>query len=112
MKADAKTEAEVMTVLNQLMESYENQDLDGNLALYAPDPDLVTIGTGIDEKRIGLTERRAQLERDFAQIKGMSIQQDWYSISAVGSVAWVATDMSTPNLFLVALLWAISRHRK
>ncbi len=93
MKADAKTEAEVMAVLNQLIEAYKKQDLDGILALYAPDPDVVTIGTGVDEKRIGLVEKRAQLERDFAQVEDISVQLDWYLISAAGSVAWVASDL-------------------
>lgn len=94
MKADIKTEAEVMAVLNQLMEAYKKQDLDGALELYAPDPDVVTIGTGIDEKRIGLADRKAQLERDFAQVKDISIQLGWHSISAAGSVAWVAADIT------------------
>ena len=93
MKADSKTEAEVMAVLNQLIEAYEKQDLDGALAFYVPDPDVVTIGTGVDEKRVGLTERKAQLERDFAQVEDISIQLGWYSISAAGSVAWVAADI-------------------
>lgn len=63
------------------------------LALYATGPDMVTIGTGVDEKRIGMADRRAQLERDFAQIKEISIDIDWYSVSAAGSVAWVASDV-------------------
>ena len=93
MKADAKTEAEVMAFLNRLIKSYKEQDVDGSLALYATDPDMVTIGTGVDEKRIGMADRRAQLERDFAQIKEISIDIDWYSVSAAGSVAWVASDV-------------------
>ena len=93
MKADQKTETEVMAVLNQLMETYSKQDVDNALELYAPDSDVVTIGTGVDEKRIGLAERRVQLERDFAQVKDISIQLDWYSISSSGSVAWVAADI-------------------
>lgn len=93
MKADKKTEAEVMAVLNQLVEAYKKEDLGGALALYAPDPDVVTIGTGIDEKRIGLAERKAQLERDFTQVKEISVQLGWYSVSAAGSVAWVAADI-------------------
>ena len=93
MKADAKTEAEVMAVLNQLIKAYKEQDVDGLLALYATDPDMVTIGTGVDEKRIGLAERRTQLERDFSQIKEISVKIGWYSVSAAGSVAWVASDV-------------------
>ena len=93
MRADAKTEAMVMVVLNQLIEAYKKKDLDGALALYAPDPDVVTISTGVDEKRVGLVERKAQLERDFAQVEDISIQLGWYSVSAVGSVAWMAADI-------------------
>ena len=93
MKADAKTEAEVMAVINQLIEAYKKEDADGSLAIYATDPDMVTIGTGVDEKRIGMAERKAQLERDFAQIKEISVQIDWYSVSAAGSVAWVVSDV-------------------
>ena len=93
MKADAKTEAEVMAVLNQLIEGYKQCDIDRLLALYTSDPDTVTIGTGIDEKRIGLAERRVQLERDFSQVEEISVQIVWYSVSAAGSVAWVASDV-------------------
>ena len=46
MKADTKTEAEVMAVLNQIMEAYGKQDLDGALELCAPDSDVITTGTG------------------------------------------------------------------
>ena len=69
MKADTKTEAEVIAVFNQLIEGYTQRDIDGILALYASDSGMVTIGTGIDEKRIGLVGKRAQLERDFAQVE-------------------------------------------
>ena len=93
MKADAKTEAEVMAVLNQLIRAYKEEDVDGSLALYATDPDMVTIGTGVDEKRMGLAERRTQLERDFAQVKDISVHIDWYLVSAAGSVAWVVSDV-------------------
>ena len=93
MKADSKTETEIMSVLTQIIECYKEQDIDGLLALYAPNPDMVTIGTGIDEKRIGLAERRKQMERDFAQVEEISAKISWYSVSAAGSVAWVASDV-------------------
>ena len=93
MKADAKIEAEVMEVLKQLIEGYKKHDIDGLLALYASDHDMITIGTGIDEKRIGLVGRRAQLERDFAQVEEISIEIIWHSVSTAGSVAWVASDV-------------------
>ena len=92
MKANAKTEAEVMAVMNQYNEAYARRDVDGVLALFAPDPDVVTIGTGQDEKCVGLAEIRAQLERDFAQSEAVSIEFSWHSVSRAGSVAWVAAD--------------------
>lgn len=93
MKADVKTETEVMGVLNKLIEGYNQRDIEGLLTLYASDPDMVTIGTGIDEKRIGLAERRIQLERDFSQVEEISVEIIWYSVSAAGSVAWVTSDV-------------------
>ncbi|MBN2187314.1 MAG: nuclear transport factor 2 family protein [Dehalococcoidia bacterium] len=44
MKADVKTEAEVMNVMSQSMEAFVKRDLDALLALYAHDPGLVVIG--------------------------------------------------------------------
>ncbi len=92
MKADAKTEAEVMSTLNKLIEGWENRDMDSTLSCHAPDPDLVCIGTGVDEKSIGLNEVRAHLERDLAQSEAISVELGWSSVSAAGSVAWVAAD--------------------
>jgi hypothetical protein len=46
MKADVKTETEVMNVMSQSMEAFVKRDLDELLTLYAHDPDLVVIGTG------------------------------------------------------------------
>ena len=92
MKADPKTEAAVIAVMNKLIEAFEKRDLDSGLALFAPDPDVVFIGTGGDEKCIGLAEIKAELERAFAQSKEASIQLGWHSVSAAGSVAWLAAD--------------------
>lgn len=92
MRADTKTEAAVMAVVNQLIEAFTKRDLDGALALFAPDPDVVFIGSGVDEKCIGLAEVKAEFERAFAQSEEASIQLGWYSVSAAGPVAWVASD--------------------
>ena len=92
MKADPKTEAAVMAVMNQFIESFQKQDLDGNLPLYAPDDDVVAIGTGADEKCVGLAEIKTASERTFTQSETQSIQLSWHSVSAAGAVAWVASD--------------------
>jgi class 3 adenylate cyclase/ketosteroid isomerase-like protein len=94
MKADAKTEAAVMARLHRFAEAYTKRDLDGFLGLFAPDSDVVVFGTGADEKRIGLTEVAALLERDWSQTDTQSLEFGWISVSAAGSVAWVAADMT------------------
>jgi ketosteroid isomerase-like protein len=93
MKADAKTEAEVMKVMDQSMEAFVKRDLDALLELYAHDPDLVVIGTGGDEKRVGLADIKTLFKRDFTQFEDASFKFGWYSVSAAGSVAWVAVDL-------------------
>jgi len=93
VKADPKTEAAVMNVMNQFSEAFAKRDLDALLALYAPDPDMVVIGTGGDEKCIGLAEVKALFKRDLAQFEDASMKFGWHSVSAAGSVAWVAADI-------------------
>jgi uncharacterized protein (TIGR02246 family) len=93
VKADPKTEAAVMNVMNQFSEAFAKRDLDALLALLAPDPDVVFIGTGGDEKRIGLAEIKTLGERDFAQFEDASMKFGWHSVSAAGSVAWMAADI-------------------
>ncbi len=92
MKADAKTEAAVMEVMNRYIETYAKRDLSGALALFAPDDDTVIIGTGGDEKRIGMAEIKAQLERDFGQSESATMEFTWHSVSVSGSIAWLAAD--------------------
>lgn len=93
MKASAATEAAVTTVLNKLAEGYARRDLEGILSLLASDRDAVMFGTGADEKRIGLAEIKAQVQRDWSQAEATSLTYGWTSVSAAGSVAWVAADI-------------------
>ena len=92
MKADAMTEAAVKAVLDKVAEGYTQRDLDLVLSAFAPDPDVVMYGTGADEKRIGLSEIQAQAERDWSQTESAAITYGWTSVSAVGSIAWVASN--------------------
>lgn len=94
MKADTQTEAAVLDVLDKFAENYSNRNLEGVLALFAQDPDLVLYGTGADEKRIGPSELREQVERDWSQSDAVSFTREWTIVSSAGSVAWVAADIS------------------
>ena len=92
MKADKKTETEVMAVINRFLETYTRRDAEGTLALLAPDPDILLIGTGADEKIVGIEQARKQLKRDYEQSGDISIRLGPVAISAAGPVAWVAAD--------------------
>jgi hypothetical protein len=56
MRADPETEAAVMNVVTQCFEAFIKKDLDSILAFVAPDPDVILIGTGGDEKCVGIAE--------------------------------------------------------
>ena len=88
MKADAKTEAEVRAVLNKFDEAYAKRDMDGVLEIFHPD--LVAFGTGRDEEWVGRTDLKYQVERDWSQSAAGSFKFEWTSVSAAGSVAWMA----------------------
>lgn len=92
MKADTKTETKVIAVLNKAHDAYSRRDIEGLLACFLPDADVVMFGTGADEKRVGSGQIKMQAERDWSQTEAGSIQLGWYSVSAADSVAWVATD--------------------
>jgi uncharacterized protein (TIGR02246 family) len=92
MKADPRTEAAVISVVSQFVEAFSTHDINSGLELFASDPDVVFIGTGGDEKCVGLTEIKAELERAFKQSEQSLIKIGWYSVSSAGSVAWGVAD--------------------
>jgi ketosteroid isomerase-like protein len=51
-------------------------------------------GTGIDERRVGLDQIRAQAERDWSQSDSAAFLWSWQSVSTFGSVACVAAEGS------------------
>jgi ketosteroid isomerase-like protein len=90
MKASPRTQAAVQATLQQWKDAYSRRDLDAALTVVAPDDDVVGIGTGPDEWRVGPEEFKAQLERDFAQSEALSVDYQPLVVSAAGPVAWVA----------------------
>lgn len=94
MRADSVTETAVMDVVKQWFEAFANGDIAGVLAFVAPDSDVVVIGTGKDDKCIGLTELKTAAERAFAETKGASVKMGWYTVSMIGSLALVAADVT------------------
>jgi ketosteroid isomerase-like protein len=82
----------VLAVLNKFNETYARRDIDGLMALFAPDEDQFLFGTGADEKRIGRNEIKFQAERDWSQTEALAFNFSWHQVSAAGSVAWVAAE--------------------
>ncbi|OPY82307.1 MAG: SnoaL-like domain protein [Syntrophorhabdus sp. PtaU1.Bin153] len=93
MKADAKTESEVMDALRTFVRAYRDRDLKAMLELFAPDPDVVFYGNGEDEKSIGLSGIKEQAEHDWSQSAAVSLEIRWVSVSMAGPVAWLAADL-------------------
>jgi ketosteroid isomerase-like protein len=94
MKASPRTQAAVQATLQQWKDAYSRRDMDGALAVMAPDADVLGIGTGPDEWRVGPAEFKAQLERDFAQSEALSVDYEPLVVSEAGPVAWVAARAS------------------
>jgi uncharacterized protein (TIGR02246 family) len=90
MQASPSTQAAVQATLQQWKDAYSRRDVDGALAVLAPDADVVGIGTGPDEWRVGPEAFKAQIERDFAQSEALSVDYKPLVVSEAGPVAWVA----------------------
>ena len=87
-------EAQVIGALNEMIQEYEAGGVDAALSYFAPSATVSMFGTGRDEKRVGLDEIQAQIERDMAQSEGVSFNLDWNLVGISGSVAWVASDIT------------------
>jgi uncharacterized protein (TIGR02246 family) len=94
MRADPKTENAVVNVVKQGFEAFTKRDLDAILAFFAPDPDVIVIVTGGDEKGVGLAEIRNILGRAIGQFEEASFKFGWHSVSTTGSVATLAADVT------------------
>ena len=93
MKADPRTEAEVMHVLSRIVETASSGDVDAAIAHFADDPDVFLLGTGVDEARTGRAAIREQIERDLTQSDALSWIFSPQNISAAGSIAWTSGDV-------------------
>lgn len=89
-----KTEAGVLKVIDGVAEAFEERDIDKMMSLFSDDDDLVVIGTGADERKVGKAEARSLFKRDWAQSEASSIIYNWRAVCSAGGVAWAAVDGS------------------
>jgi ketosteroid isomerase-like protein len=94
MKADSKTQSEVVATLKQMFDAYEKRDLQAMLAVVAPDADVLVIGSGEDERAIGADDFGKSSKRDWAQSEAASIGFKEPMVSMAGAVAWLAADVT------------------
>lgn len=92
MTADKQTEAAVVAVFRKFFEAYTADDLDTAMGTLVQDPDVVFLGTGQDERRVGPSEARAQMQRDLSQVEELRFKDEWHQVSALGDVAWMVAD--------------------
>ncbi len=92
MRADENTAAEVSETLEAYRLAWERRDLEGMVATLAPDADMTIIGTGGDERIVGLEDLRKQTERDWRQSDEATWQWQVRDISSAGPVAWTLID--------------------
>ena len=59
MRADAKTESEVMSVLKKTSEAFRKKNLEDLMMLHVPDPDVVVIGSEAGEEHVGIKDVKA-----------------------------------------------------
>ncbi|MCD6310028.1 MAG: nuclear transport factor 2 family protein [Candidatus Eremiobacteraeota bacterium] len=118
MKADPVTESAVMGILNMYAIAYGKKDIENVISLFAPDPDMVTIGVGQDDRRIGLTEFKDRLEAEVTRFEKAKMDFTWHSVSCSGNVAWIAADIimheyyGSKEVNYPVRLTAVMEHRK
>lgn len=93
MKADTHTEAEIKALVEDMWKEYAYKNVQACMQYWTSDPDLVTIGTGTDELRLGPDELKHSLERDFQQAEDVAITMEWLRFSTAGNVAWSAANV-------------------
>jgi ketosteroid isomerase-like protein len=89
MKADSKTQKEVVATLQQMFDAYKKRDLQGMLAVWGTAPDVTVIGSGEDEINIGVEKFGESSKRDWDQSESASIRCIGdVLVSNAGTVSW------------------------
>jgi len=87
-----QTEDQIQGLLNRFCDLYSQKDLEGILAITAPD--MMGFGTGADEIVRNHEEMERQLSRDFEEFETISVRMADCTIKAEGTIAWVMGDLT------------------
>ncbi len=92
MKLTQGTEKGVNSTLDKVAEAFEERDLDKIMSLFSPDEDIIVIGTGADERKVGKNEVRSLFKRDWSQSEASSIVYTSKAIFFEGKIAWAIAE--------------------
>ena len=90
MKASPRVESEIISVLHTFSDLVSKKEKQAVLRLFAPDADVVSIGSEARETAVGPDEIKSFLERVLSRPYSFSWKWEWTSVSAKDQVAWVA----------------------
>jgi class 3 adenylate cyclase len=85
-------DAAALAVPYKFAESFARRDINALVSLFTASPDVIYIGTGSDERRVGIDQVRRQLQRDLDQADEILFRFDWVRGSSAGPVAWTAAE--------------------
>jgi class 3 adenylate cyclase/ketosteroid isomerase-like protein len=94
VKPDKETEAAVIGCVDSLAEAYSRADTNAFIGLFAPDPEVTLIGTGRDERVVGISQIRALIERDWSQTDAATLEHSRVDVWASGYIAWIDCDLT------------------
>lgn len=94
MNANPETIKSVHEMLRNYSQAYYDKNLEGMMQLFAPDTDLVAIGSGRDEWVKGPEELKNGFKRDMLQAENIKADFEDVTISSSGNVAWASARMA------------------
>jgi uncharacterized protein (TIGR02246 family) len=89
MKADTATENDVIGLLKRWSDSFAAKDLEGILALFAPDADVTMLGSEDWEMGVGPDALRSVYKHLFSRGDSATWEWKWHQVSSSGSIAWL-----------------------
>lgn len=81
---------EVASVIDSVMKSYQNEDLEGFLEHVSQNDNVVFLGTTNFERYVGIDRVRKGLGIDFEILSDVSLTIPWVLINGTDNVAWVS----------------------
>lgn len=90
-KVDLKADrVEVNTVVNQMVQAIETEDIDLFAKITAHDPDMVNFGTDAAERWVGWDALKDSVEKQFAFFDKtkLTVKDQSIKVNSLGNVAW------------------------